>query len=464
MKTATAGFVVVIVALGAVVACAPSRPSMIDPVQLQVRDRLGVDAPWREETMSGEEIDSATRKLLASELTEDAAARIALLRNRDLQAAYESLGVSEAALVQAGLPPNPVVDGSVRFTQESTGPNFGVGIEEDFLSLLTLPARVSVAEANVAATRAQVTARVIDTGAEARLAFVDAVSALQMQELRSTIAEAAEASWDLAKRLHDAGNINALQWAREESRYKDSVLALADAEREARLARERLSAALGLFGDETMYKLPARLPDAKLDDKLVDHLEARAVEKSLALQAMRSRMDALAHRLGYQNAARFVPSIDLGVELERDDGDYELGPKGAITLPLFNVGQGQVLATASELRMRGEELAAAAVRLRARARQVMIRGKNADERARFLKNDILPVRERVVEEATKNYNAMALTTFELLEAKRDQIEAASDYVSTLRQLYRARIEAERLGHGGGGVAMSLGSGAEGEQE
>lgn len=449
--------------LGALLACAPSRPSMIEPVQLQVRERIGAEGPWRGETVGGSEIDAATKELLAVELSEDRAARLALLRNRDLQAAYESLGVSEAALVQAALPANPSLEGTLHFTQDDTGPDFGIGIEQDFLSLLALPARVSVAEASLGARRAQVTAEVVDTVAEARIAFVDAVGALQSQALRASIAEAAEASWDLARRLRDAGNISELQWAREESRYKDAVLALADAEREARVAREQLSAVLGLIGHETMYQLPVRLPEVELDPKLIEHLEKRAVAASLALQGMRSRMEALAHRLGYQNAARFLPMIQLGAEFERDDADNEVGPHLGIALPLFNAGQGETLATESELRMRGEELAAAALRLRSRARQVMIRGKNADERARFLKIEVLPVRQRIVDEATKNYNAMALTAFELLEARRDQVESTREYVDTLRALHRARIEADRLAQGGAGIALGGRPGERGEQ-
>jgi hypothetical protein len=45
--------------------------------------------------------------LLAVPLSPDAAVQVALLNNRDLQAAYNDLGISEAAYVQASLPPNP---------------------------------------------------------------------------------------------------------------------------------------------------------------------------------------------------------------------------------------------------------------------------------------------------------------------------------------------------------------------
>src|SRR5260370_33573731 len=47
------------------------------------------------------------RALLRRPLTADAAVRIALLNNRGLQAAYNELGLAEAPMVPAILPPNP---------------------------------------------------------------------------------------------------------------------------------------------------------------------------------------------------------------------------------------------------------------------------------------------------------------------------------------------------------------------
>ena len=52
------------------------------------------------------------RQLLASPLSADAAVQIALLNNKGLQAAYNDLGVAEAAKVEASLPPNPAFSAS----------------------------------------------------------------------------------------------------------------------------------------------------------------------------------------------------------------------------------------------------------------------------------------------------------------------------------------------------------------
>jgi len=50
---------------------------------------------------------SHVARLLKRPLTADAAVQIALLNNRGLQAAYNELGISEARMIAATLPPNP---------------------------------------------------------------------------------------------------------------------------------------------------------------------------------------------------------------------------------------------------------------------------------------------------------------------------------------------------------------------
>ena len=51
----------------------------------------------------------AVTRLLKRPLTADAAVQVALLNNRGLQAAYAELGIAEARMVAASLPPSPTL-------------------------------------------------------------------------------------------------------------------------------------------------------------------------------------------------------------------------------------------------------------------------------------------------------------------------------------------------------------------
>ena len=64
------------------------------------------------------------KALLGNDLTAEAAVQIALLNNRKLQAVYNRLGIAQADLVQAGLPPNPIL--LVDVHPGTSGPGLGV--------------------------------------------------------------------------------------------------------------------------------------------------------------------------------------------------------------------------------------------------------------------------------------------------------------------------------------------------
>src|SRR5260370_23009422 len=77
--------------------------------------------------------------LLAGPLSADLAVQVAFLNNRDLQAAYNDLGISEADYVQASLPPNPGV--SLMDVAGTGLANFELRLIRDILSLITPPRR-----------------------------------------------------------------------------------------------------------------------------------------------------------------------------------------------------------------------------------------------------------------------------------------------------------------------------------
>ncbi len=82
--------------------CASFSPDAgFSDVQKMTSPRLGQDVSWDRGAGTAEP-NAAVAKLLQSPLTPEVALQIALLNNRRLQADYESLGIAEADLVQAG--------------------------------------------------------------------------------------------------------------------------------------------------------------------------------------------------------------------------------------------------------------------------------------------------------------------------------------------------------------------------
>jgi outer membrane protein, heavy metal efflux system len=111
---------------------------------------------------------------------------------------------------------------------------------------------------------------------------------------------------------------------------------------------------------------------------------------------------------------------------------------------LFDQGQGRAGRTAAELRRFQQEYYALAVRIRAQARAVRDRLEGATDRAMYYRDILLPLHERIVNEAQLQYNAMQLGPFQLLHAREQQIQTAVAYIEALREYWLGRGDLGQL--------------------
>jgi cobalt-zinc-cadmium efflux system outer membrane protein len=65
----------------------------------------------------------------------------------------------------------------------------------------------------------------------------------------------------------------------------------------------------------------------------------------------------------------------------------------------------------------------------------------------YYRDILLPLRERIVNEAQLQYNAMQLGPFVLLNAREQQIETAVAYIETLREYWLARGDVGQILNG-----------------
>jgi outer membrane protein, heavy metal efflux system len=68
----------------------------------------------------------------------------------------------------------------------------------------------------------------------------------------------------------------------------------------------------------------------------------------------------------------------------------------------------------------------------------------AAKSAAYYKDVLLPLRQQLVDETQLQFNAMNVGVFQLLQAKRDQIETARVYVDVLRDYWTARARVDQL--------------------
>lgn len=178
--------------------------------------------------------------------------RIALINNRDLQAAFNDLGLAEAASVAASIPPNPRF--SVSRVAGSGVVEWEMRLAADILSLATLPARRDIAKIGFAQAQQIAIAATYRTALEARRAWITSVAAHQIVREMEEARAAAAATADLMRRLGETGGATQLEQARAGAALAEIGAQLARARLAERTARERLVRAESCPG----HRLPCR--------------------------------------------------------------------------------------------------------------------------------------------------------------------------------------------------------------
>jgi outer membrane protein TolC len=196
--------------------------------------------------------------LLRRPLTADAAVQIALLNNRGLQAAYNELGIAEAVMVEASLPPSP----TIAFSALSTSVELDIErrIIANILALATLEARSEIARERFRQAQLRAAMETLRLAATVRRSYLRVVAARQLTDFLAEGASAAETAAELARRLAESGSMTKLDQSREQVFYAEMTAQLGAARQHAQSERERLVRAMGLSGSDLSFRLPDALP------------------------------------------------------------------------------------------------------------------------------------------------------------------------------------------------------------
>ncbi len=401
---------------------------------------------WVQGGKEDERAEAAVRALLKEELTAASAVQVALLNNPSIQTTYEKLGVTQADVVQAGLLRNPVFGLMARFPHDPPSKtNLEFQVAQDFLDLLMIPNRKALASEQFERVKQLVANEVVDLAAEVQRVYYTVLGLRQLSHLRRLVTDAASASFEMAGRIHAAGNISDLGLAMEQAQYERSRVALAQVETDRLTYRERLTRLMGLWGNQTAWRLPDQLPAIPEDEIPLDRLESFAVTNRLDLAAARKEMEVVALALGIAMDLRWLGHVELGLSAERDsDGQWVTGPTLSLALPLFDQKQADLARLEAQLRESEHRFKAKAIEVRSEVRAARERLLGARETAAHYRKVLIPLEERIVALTLKEYNYMLAGVFQLLMAKQREYDAYQGYIEAVRDYWVMRAELERV--------------------
>src|SRR4051794_17947864 len=392
----------------------------VEEVQASAARTTSHKASWIRTGEEQEQANKAVRALLARPLTADAAAQIALLNNRSLQSRFATIGVSRADYLAASLPENPGFSTSVRFPDRPPSlTNIEYSIAQDILSLLLIPWKKQVASRELEVTKMRIASDVLGLVAETKTAFYSLQAQQQVAQLLQLTVESNESAADLAKRLHDAGNITELVLANQQALSSQARIDAGQALLRARNGREELNRLMGLWGADTNWKPRAELPRVPAEEISLTHLESQAIATRVDIGAARQRANSVGYALALKRKTRFLPiGLDLGVSTEREtEGQRVTGPTLDVRLPIFNFGQATIARLEAQYQQARRDLEALAINARSEVREARDLIIASRDLAQYYETVVVPQRAHIVEQTQLQYNAMQIGPVELLTAK-----------------------------------------------
>ena len=409
------------------------------PVEQTAKDRLGKDIKWARSDADRDAIEMRVAQLLEQPLSVDDAVQIALLNNKGLQASFNELGISEADMVQAGRLPNPGFSFG-RLRQESSL-EIDRSIQFNLTRLLMLPTINQIESRRFEQTRGAVALSVLSLASETRKAYYLAVAADETGRYMLQVQTAAEAGAELARRQAQAGNWNKLQQAREQSFYADAALNLARSDQARSAARERLTRLMGLWGPQTQFRLPERLPDLPKAPNDLPDIEQTAMAQRLDVQAAKLGTEQVAKNLGLTRATRFINVLEVGaIRNSYNDAPTQRGYTISVELPLFDWGDARVAKAEAVYMQAVNRAAETAINARSEVRGAYANYRTSYDIARHFRDEIVPPKKRISEENQLRYNGMLIGVFELLADARSQITSVNGYIESLRDFWLAQAD------------------------
>lgn len=393
-------------------------------------------------------VEARLATLLATPLDRDTALRVALTANPVFQTEFATLGVAAADYHAALVLPNPVLEAELLRPSGGGRPAWDFGLTQSVMALLTRSTRRAIAESTLAARESESLERVLASMIAVEHAWVDAVADAEIAAVLTTAVEVTAAGVDTAEALYEVGNLPRIHLVREQRLDAHTRLRAARAQARAYASREALVRLLGLREHGAHVSLPERLPPPPAPPAGLDDLEREALASSLELAAREADVVAAARAARLAEGTALLPHLELGFKAERErSGDWELGPAVEFALPVFDQGQGHTTRALAVLEQHRAAWLQSAMVLRSQVRVASRELEWAERDATLAQETLLPLAGELLELTVRDWNAMLAGPFELLEARRGQLDMAVETLEARRRHWQALLDVELLRRG-----------------
>ena len=388
-------------------------------------------------------VEATVNDVLSRPLTAESAVRVALLHSPALAVQLGAVGVAAADYTTAAQVRNP--EFYIAFRPPDRRPPSATDIEatlsQDVLDVLLLPLRKGIAQRTLDQSAVVAADAALGVVHDVRVAVAAVQGQQRVVEFQRQLAEASAATADYARRLHDAGNIDELDFATEQAENAQAAVDLLRAKVELVGDREAVNRLLGLTGSAATRWTVIDLPPMPAADGPADVLTA--LGRRLDVSAADAQV-ALADQAVSLTKAGLLTQVNVGVDLEREtDKQIVVGPSIGLDVPIFNQHQGQIARAEAEAGMARGRAAATRVAVESDVRSAAARLSAARATVDLAVGTLVPQREAVTTATQHRYNGMLVGLYQLLAAKRLELVARQSAVMAQGQYWAARADLDR---------------------
>lgn len=440
-----------------------------------VSTSTGILAPER--PADSEAVRTIIAERLANGLSADDAMALCILSNPRVRAAYLSVGVARADVVQAGLFQNPSMSLALRLPDGGGLSNLELSVAQNIADLWLIPVRKRTAQAELQRRTVEVARIVGESVLQARSLYFAAVASDREREVARENRDLAQRIVDVALARQSAGVGNEIDVNLARGEWMQTEINVQQSELLAFEARRRLAEQIGL----------AVAPDAlTLSDTLAAPRALQCSDAELLRAAALSRLDLVAADWIVQAAAArveqerrsVVQNVELGVSFERSDrgrrGDRPwladtlwasaeagqlsapslrpreklptntvIGPTLSFELPLFDQNQAQIARADYLLQAAEADRDALLLEATQATRSALRKAQVAARLVSFYSDDFLPLAQHNLDLTREAYRVGQISILEVLESQKFLLGARGRHVELLRDSVVALIELER---------------------
>lgn len=425
-------------------------PRADDDAARAIADAAGLPAPvaFRAVGPDGAPLDEPGGATDA--LTLSGAVQRAVSTDPRLHSALARVHVALADADQARLLPNPVLNVIFRWGPGST--QIEASLAQDLVAALQIPRRASAADNRLRQTAAEAVAIALDVIAEVRQRYAEAQSAAALiplleerQRWTTRVADSARARLEAGE-----GTRADADWAH--AQLVELGIEIHQARARERDARLRLARLIGEPSSAAAWTLDTWQPPLAIDQPESAWIEA-ALRARPEIQAAVWRLRALGDD---EALARLFPweGAGLGVEAERDGGDWFVGPSISTPVPVFDTGQARRARVTAEQQEARHDLTLARRAVVEEVRVALLAHRAGAESLARARDELIPILRRRVALAGDLLQAgeTDLTTLQLAEL--DLRVALARAVETERAASLAQVGLLRA-VGGAAAAASV---------